>query len=180
MKFQVTFPSGSTVDVTLPDLESGETSEVELDGRTVAVTLESLHEDRIVLRLSGQRFVLGVEQIDGEPRGEGRTVRLLHRNRPCRVTATGEFDRLRSTAATGHGASGPVTLYSALPGVIRQVFLEPGSPVEADTPVLTLEAMKMENEVRAGLSGRVDAIHVTPGQVVAAREALARIVPESS
>jgi biotin carboxyl carrier protein len=71
-----------------------------------------------------------------------------------------------------------VTLSSAIPGVIRQVLHRPGDEVEAGDAVLTLEAMKMENEIRADIAGRVRAIHVAEGQVVNAGEPLAVIEPK--
>ena len=55
---------------------------------------------------------------------------------------------------------------SPLPGVIRQILLFPGNSITAGQPILTLEAMKMENEVRAEVDGRLTEILVQEGQIV--------------
>lgn len=53
-----------------------------------------------------------------------------------------------------------------MPGRIVKILAEPGTRVYEDTPVLVLEAMKMENEVRAGRAGRLGPYLVAQGQVV--------------
>ncbi|NTV04611.1 biotin/lipoyl-binding protein [bacterium] len=63
-----------------------------------------------------------------------------------------------------------------IPGVVVRVLVEPGQEVEADQPILVLEAMKMENEIRAVRAGRVASLSVRPGQGVKLYEQLAEIV----
>jgi biotin carboxyl carrier protein len=53
-----------------------------------------------------------------------------------------------------------------IPGRVTRVWVEPGQQVAGGERLLALEAMKMENEVRAPRSGTVVAIHVEPGQPV--------------
>ncbi len=53
-----------------------------------------------------------------------------------------------------------------MPGRIVKLLAVPGTRVDEYTPILVLEAMKMENEVRAGRAGRLAAYLVAEGQVV--------------
>lgn len=53
-----------------------------------------------------------------------------------------------------------------MPGRVLQTQVTPGDEVEEGTPLLTLEAMKMENTLKSTGSGVVKAILVVPGQVV--------------
>jgi acetyl/propionyl-CoA carboxylase alpha subunit len=53
-----------------------------------------------------------------------------------------------------------------IPGQITQVMVSEGDEVEVGQPLLVLEAMKMENEIRAPRSGRVNELKVLPGQRV--------------
>jgi len=53
-----------------------------------------------------------------------------------------------------------------MPGTILRLLLKPGSEVDEETPVLVLEAMKMENELRAGRKGKLAEYFVREGQVV--------------
>lgn len=55
---------------------------------------------------------------------------------------------------------------SPLPGVILSVNVSVGSQVKAGDKVAVLEAMKMENDIEAEVSGTVTAIHVQKGDSV--------------
>ena len=77
------------------------------------------------------------------------------------------------SAAAGHG--GPVDVKATLPGLVVAVGVEEGDDVAAGAPLLTIEAMKMQNEVRAPRAGRVVVVAVGAGQAVAAGATLLRI-----
>lgn len=53
-----------------------------------------------------------------------------------------------------------------MPGLVVRILVARGQIVEAGQSLLVLEAMKMENELRATNAGVVQSIEVTPGQVV--------------
>ncbi len=67
---------------------------------------------------------------------------------------------------------------TAMPGTIVDVLVEPGKKVKAGDPVLVIEAMKMENEVQASISGTVTNVWVVKGDTVTPNEALIEIQPE--
>jgi biotin carboxyl carrier protein len=71
--------------------------------------------------------------------------------------------RTRGRSAAGVGAQ---TLVAPLPGRIVRVSVKPGDRVEKGDTLLVIEAMKMENEYRAGSAGTVSEVRVTPGQTV--------------
>ena len=62
--------------------------------------------------------------------------------------------------------TGPLKLMAPMPGKIVKVLVSVGDSVEAGRGVLVMEAMKMENELKANRSGTVEAIRVTEGQAV--------------
>jgi biotin carboxyl carrier protein len=55
---------------------------------------------------------------------------------------------------------------SVIPGTIQKILVQVGQEVEYGEPLLILEAMKMRNEVRAPVSGKVYRIHVREGEHV--------------
>jgi len=63
--------------------------------------------------------------------------------------------------------SGDGRLKAPIPGLISRYLVNVGDEVTAGQPVVILEAMKMENEIRAPMNGRVEAIHVDVGETVA-------------
>ena len=67
---------------------------------------------------------------------------------------------------------------TAMPGTIVDVLVEIGKKVKAGEPVLVIEAMKMENEIQAAISGTVIGVFVSKGDTVTPDESLLEIQPE--
>ncbi len=61
---------------------------------------------------------------------------------------------------------GDIAITAPIPGLVVKVLVAEGDAVDAEQPVLLLEAMKMENELRAARAGRVKQVKVAPGQRV--------------
>jgi propionyl-CoA carboxylase alpha chain len=59
-----------------------------------------------------------------------------------------------------------------MPGLILSVAVAPGEPVKAGQELAVLEAMKMENVLRAERDAVVEDIRVAPGATVAADQVL--------
>jgi pyruvate carboxylase subunit B len=53
-----------------------------------------------------------------------------------------------------------------MPGLVLRVEVEEGDTVAAGAGLVVLEAMKMENEIKSPVAGRVAAVHVSGGQAV--------------
>jgi biotin carboxyl carrier protein len=84
--------------------------------------------------------------------------------------------RHRGRAAQGLPVqSGPERLVAPMPGKIVRVLVKTGEAVSARQPLVVIEAMKMENELRAAADGMVAEIHVHDGQSVEAGTLLAVI-----
>ena len=73
---------------------------------------------------------------------------------------------------TGDGDDSEVTVECPLVGVVMQVFVKPKEDVERGDILLIIEAMKMQNEIRAPRAGIVKSVKVAVGDKVAQRQAL--------
>ncbi|MFI9455982.1 acetyl/propionyl/methylcrotonyl-CoA carboxylase subunit alpha [Amycolatopsis sp. NPDC052450] len=104
--------------------------------------------------------------------GAGRTVWLA---RDGHSFAIGERERLRSAAGAAGGA-GPVT--SPMPGTVLVVKAAAGDVVSAGTPLVVVEAMKMEHTITAPIDGVVSELPVRVGQQVALDETVAVVTPQ--
>jgi biotin carboxyl carrier protein len=60
----------------------------------------------------------------------------------------------------GHAASGPQRIVAPMPGKVVRVLVQPGDPVRARQGLVVIEAMKMENELRAARDGTVTEVQV--------------------
>jgi acetyl-CoA/propionyl-CoA carboxylase biotin carboxyl carrier protein len=102
---------------------------------------------------------------------EGGTVWLAADGR---VAALREHERL-AARAEGSGADGVVT--APMPGTVTVVQAAVGDEVAVGTPLLVVEAMKMEHVLTAPVAGTVAELGVTAGQTVALDERVALVTP---
>ena len=70
------------------------------------------------------------------------------------------------------------TISSTIPGKIVSIAVEEGANVVEGDVVMILEAMKMQNEIQAPLSGTVTAVNCKPGDSIEANSPLLIIQPE--
>ena len=98
---------------------------------------------------------------------DGRRVAVRVESWRERVLAEAEV------AAGSHG--GPVDITATLPGLVVAVGVAEGDEVAEGQTLLTIEAMKMQNEVRAPRAGRVGKVSVSAGTAVATGALLVRI-----
>jgi biotin carboxyl carrier protein len=101
---------------------------------------------------AASKLTLEVSHPDGEPRTLHAEVADARAVRPA-ASARGE-------------AAGPVTLRAPIPGKVVKALVKVGDQVSAGQALLVIEAMKMENEVRAPRAARVTALAVTEGAAV--------------
>ena len=80
----------------------------------------------------------------------------------------------RDSSRGGRSSSGLIS--SAIPGKIVSVLVSEGDKVDSSSVVIVLEAMKMQNEIKAGIDGKVEKIMCEPGQRIEANVPLMEIV----
>ncbi|MEU0794700.1 acetyl-CoA carboxylase biotin carboxylase subunit [Amycolatopsis sp. NPDC005961] len=185
-------PSGSVVDPwDVPDgwrmggsggvtfrLKSGlATAVVRVQGTPAAAVVQV--DDADAVRVSARRDgdVLEIRHAGGFDRyrqacGPDRTVWLA---RDGLSFPFGEQEFVLSSRGEAAGA-GPVT--SPMPGTVLVVKVAAGDVVKAGTPLLVVEAMKMEHTVTAPIDGVVSELPVRAGQQVALDETLAVVKPQ--
>lgn len=73
---------------------------------------------------------------------------------------------VRRMASAAKGSRAVASLQAPMPGMVVQVAVAEGDVVEAGDRVAIIEAMKMENELRAAAPARVAKVRVSPGQAV--------------
>ncbi|MCP5204140.1 MAG: acetyl/propionyl/methylcrotonyl-CoA carboxylase subunit alpha [Pseudomonadales bacterium] len=155
--------------------------------------LNEPHSHRLTLHCHGADHPVEVEQAGGGyiVRAAGRELRLLGELNGDTLQLDVEGHRQRGTLArtpdgytlylaggachfrevlpdTGEADAGGAAggLAAPMNGTIVALLAEPGSRVEADTPLLVMEAMKMEHTIRAPAAGTVNAFYYQPGDLV--------------
>ena len=149
---------------------AGKTVEVEIDGDKVRVDGEDVVAR--IADLPGTPIVLlsvgeSVYRVAAS-RGPSKVrYSLAADGRRYEVEALDERTRaIRQLSAATAGPSGPAPLVAPMPGLIVRINVAQGDQVKAGQGLVVMEAMKMENELRAVAAGTVKAIRVSPGTAV--------------
>jgi biotin carboxyl carrier protein len=149
--------------------------------------LELRREGRKVFaRIDDREYELEVSQPEAglfHFKKDGKVFEIYIADRqPGTFTATtldGDLDiklidpkRLRGSGALEHDAHGAAEIRSAMPGKVVRILTSVGTAVEKGDGVIVVEAMKMQNELKAPKAGSVKEIRVAEGDTVNAGDVL--------
>jgi biotin carboxyl carrier protein len=111
-----------------------------------------------------------------DPNEDG-SFRILIDGVASDVVVKSERDLLLEKYGIGDSASGgSANLKAPMPGLVVRIAVAPGDVVEKGDPLLVLEAMKMENELRALGSGKISSVQVSEGDAVSKNQLLIELV----
>ena len=154
-----------------------------IDGDTVAI--------------DGDDVRAHLEDIDGTPQQVLRLGEEVHRLLARRTGGRGSYDiavgghrfqvealdertrAIRELSGAGGRPIGPANVQAPMPGLIVRVTVNAGDVVRMGQGVVVMEAMKMENELRAPANGTVKQVLVAPGNAVEKGAVLLEIERES-
>jgi len=142
---------------------------IEIDGTTVrvdgAVLTAHLHqlgdspEHDIEVGATSRRIVVDQRVADG--------WRLVLDGTVHEVAILDERTRhIRSLMGASAASAGSASIKAPMPGLLVKRLVEIGDDVVEGQGLVVLEAMKMENELRAPITGRVTALHGVPGEAI--------------
>jgi pyruvate carboxylase subunit B len=144
-----------------------------VDGRVVDVALvhsdgspvRVLHVDAATHPLLSRRLSKGV-------------WRLRLRSGALNVEVLDERTKaIRDMAGAGAGPTGPSPVVAPMPGMVLSVEVEEGDVVSAGQGIAIVEAMKMENELRAAGEGVVSRVLAREGEAVEKGQVLVELAP---
>ncbi len=144
-----------------------------IDGRVWDVDARLTAQGISSLLIDGVSHVADVDDEDGacvvEVGGERYSIQVEERTRYI----------IRTRGGAAGGAAGQ-TVKAPLPGKVTHIAVRAGDPVIAGQALVVIEAMKMENELKAAAAGTVSDVRVAPGQAVNAGDVLVVIAPEAT
>lgn len=142
----------------------------EVDGRPYKLELRDLGDSEYLLIDGSTLYNCRVENnpndrehVEVSIRGVTHQVRLT------------DPKRLRGTESGAGHDKGTARIMAPMPGKVVRVLVEAGAEVEAGTGILVVEAMKMQNEMKAPKAGHVVSIRALAGSTVNAGDILAVI-----
>jgi pyruvate carboxylase len=131
----------------------------------IAVNID--HGKTLLVRLQGSApsDEEGVIKVFFELNGQPRTIRIDKQG----VVKT-KVQRTKAEVDNANHIPAP------MPGMVVTVAVQPGQRVQSGDPLLSIEAMKMETQIRAEREGVVKAVYAKNGDTVAAHDLLIEMV----
>lgn len=137
--------NGEAIDVDLTQVGIPELYSVLFSGRSYDMLVQP-DRSHYTISFRGEQFMVQVEDERSRKLNSGRRAPVL--------------------------PQGELTVKAPISGLIVKVLVDPGQPVEEEQPLVILEAMKMENEIRCLREGVVKSVSVVPGQRVEQNQVL--------
>ncbi len=137
------------------------------------VPLGDLMTKKRKVKVDGEEFDVELEKVDGVWAVTVGSKKFTIEVSGGKDDREGARKRKRSGRSKHSG-----TISSTIPGKIVSIAVELGVSVSEGDVVMVLEAMKMQNEIHAPLSGIVSQINCQPGESVEANAPLIVIEPE--
>lgn len=152
---------------------------VDVNGERITVELDGAHAV-----IDGERLDVGLTALEGTPVRLVRIGEQVHRVVARRGGSRGVWQldvdgvrvetealdermrAIRDLTAASAAASGPAPLVAPMPGLVVRVNVAVGDTVVAGQGLVVVEAMKMENELRAATAGIVVGIRAEAGTAV--------------
>jgi biotin carboxyl carrier protein len=161
LKYNVHSPAKHAITIDRK-ADLNKTFDIAVDKNTYSVEIRKTQEDGTLKTLMINHKVCPVEV---ERRGDGLPVRVFLKGVPYEV----EISKLASTRFRPDLPEPEVSgqVHANLPGQIVEILVKPGQSVSNGTPLVILDAMKMENELLAPKAGTIQSISVQAGQILA-------------
>ena len=142
--------------------QAGERPVWMLDGQRLEADAAAVSPGIYSILINGKSFEVRVERRGGKLRAitGGREFTML-------IWDEREWRRKRAGSVEAEGRQ---QVLAPMPGKIVRVLVGAGDSVRAGQGLLVVEAMKMQNEIRAPKSGTIDGVRVVEGQTVNAGE----------
>ncbi len=152
----------------------------QIDGITYEIEIEA---NNAIILINGEPVEADLLQVDPlglysllldhrscelvvEEQTQGYRVTLGAQTFDVRVADERQLRMEAARADVSARAEGDMPITTPIPGLVVKVLVTEGQHVEENTPLVILEAMKMENEIRAPQAGVVRDISIQPGQSV--------------
>lgn len=131
-----------------------------INGKSYEAVVEETDRNTARVELNGKNYTVQVEKEEAIVSPKIAAVKPS--------SSAADFVDAPAQPISGNAGS----IKSPLPGSVAKIKVQEGQAVKAGDVLMTIEAMKMENEVMAPAAGKVKKIYVTEGKAVQQGEAL--------
>lgn len=136
---------------------------VKIQDKSYEVRIADILARPIIANVDGEEYEVWPEELKLPP-DEKQTASVPHVTHPIQPADNGNYENRSS--------SKEIAVKAPIPGVVIEVSVSAGDPVEYGQELCVLEAMKMKNSIRSGKAGIIDKVLVSSGDQVSQSQTL--------
>jgi len=140
----------------LKELQNGHI-QIVIGKKKYDVSAEFVTKEEILLKIDGKVYDVVVNQNSG-------SYDVCMTGKSIRVDKKSPFQLIRNKV----GKDKKADVKTSMPGRVVELLIKEGEEVKEEEPVLVLEAMKMQNEIKSPRAGKIKSIYSKPGESVEA------------
>jgi glutaconyl-CoA/methylmalonyl-CoA decarboxylase subunit gamma len=144
---------------------------LEIQGKEYIVAIEDFGSSEARLTVNGKTYTVGLKDLGQQIVVENVRASVPSASKPAAAAAPAHAPAPASTGSS----SGSAQVLAPLPGLILNVMVKVGDRVNAGQKIMVMEAMKMENDINAGITGTVKTLNVKNGDNISEGDVLAII-----
>ncbi len=136
-------------------------SQAEVDGKNISYEILSKNRNQIIIKIDGKIYNAVFAR-----KGAGKIQMLAGGQNFDLEVLTDLQNRAKEYHAEKRRNSGELQVIATMPGLVLKINVNEGDEVNEGDTLFVLEAMKMENEIKAESAGKVKEIKVSEGSSV--------------
>lgn len=169
MKFNLLI-DGKTYNV---ELGMGEVTTIKVEGKTYQAETKKTSRGLSVV-VARKDYLVRFEGAYVSINGNKHAIEVhnLRRGKPSWYTDTEESEDVKAGKPIHKMSGGEGFIHPSMPGRVVSLKVKVGDSVKTGTPILVLEAMKMQNEIVSNTNGIIREIRVAEGDLVESKDVL--------
>lgn len=133
---------------------------IEVDGKEIKYSITEMMGNKYILKSDNKIF----EASDLTIKEEDYNIFIDNQNIEVNIKTSLQEKAFQLLSESQITSNHQTTIKSPMPGLVVKIFKKPGDKIIKGEAVMILEAMKMENEIKASIDGTISEIFVEPGK----------------
>jgi|LGOV01.1.fsa_nt_gb acetyl/propionyl-CoA carboxylase alpha subunit len=154
------------------ELDKDSESKGEINSELFDFEIESENEDNFKIRMQDKNYDLDIISVNEE----NKNIEVLVNGKLFNITLKDQYDKLISSLGLGKkNNNNEKNIKAPMPGLVIKLLVKQNEEIIEGQHLLVLEAMKMENIIKANSSGKLKSININIGDAVEKNEVLLEV-----
>ena len=150
-------------------VENGESLKISNGKRTNIVDIKQFDDNYFSLIIDNQSAIVEARSVDGD-------IRVVVNQHEYIIPVLNERKKIEAEILGGtENVNAQGEVLAPMPGLVLKIEVERGQAIRVGQPLVIMEAMKMENEIRSQIDGTIQEVLIKENQKVEKNDLLLKI-----